>query len=65
MGNDSDEGLIARPGQTLHDHLANVSSLSSIFAGVLNLPAGGELIGRLHDSGKASSAFQKYIRSAT
>jgi CRISPR-associated endonuclease/helicase Cas3 len=65
MRDDTEEGLIARPGQSLHNHLANVASLTAIFADGLGLPTVGRLIGSVHDAGKASSAFQRYIRSAT
>ena len=65
MSNDTNDDLIARLGQPLHDHLANVASLTAIFADGHGLPAAGRLIGSVHDTGKASSAFQKYIRSAT
>lgn len=56
MGDDKNEGLIARPGQCLYDHLANCSSLAAAFSASLGLPTAGELIGYLHDAGKASSA---------
>jgi CRISPR-associated endonuclease/helicase Cas3 len=65
MGNGTNDGLIARPGQPLHEHLANVSSLSTNSSSCLGLPIAGELIGYLHDIGKASSFFQRYIRSAS
>jgi CRISPR-associated endonuclease/helicase Cas3 len=63
MSDDTNQDLIARPGQSLHDHLVNVASLTSIFADGLGLPTAGKLIGSIHDIGKASSIFQKYIRS--
>ena len=65
MGDGTNDGLIARPGQPLHEHLTNVSSLSTNFSSCSGLPIAGELIGYLHDIGKASSAFQRYIRSAS
>ena len=63
MSDDTNEDLIARPGQSLHDHLENVASLATIFADGIGLPVAGRLIGSIHDAGKASSVFQKYIRS--
>jgi CRISPR-associated endonuclease/helicase Cas3 len=50
--------------QPLRDHLTEVSSLAGKFAEKLGLKTHGELIGLLHDLGKASNRFQNYIRSA-
>ncbi|PKN62785.1 MAG: CRISPR-associated helicase/endonuclease Cas3 [Deltaproteobacteria bacterium HGW-Deltaproteobacteria-15] len=55
----------ARPGQSLVSHLDNVAKLASDFARDIGLPNAGFLLGSLHDQGKASQAFQNYIRSAT
>jgi len=56
---------IAHPGQPLRDHLTGVSRLARSFATKLALDQAGELIGLLHDFGKYSSDFQRYIKSAT
>jgi len=53
------------PGvQTLEAHLDETASLSSSFSAKLGLPLCGRLLGLLHDLGKYSSKFQKYIRDA-
>jgi len=51
--------------QDLWDHLIGVSSQTGKFASVVGLGKHGELIGILHDIGKASIEFDLYIRSAT
>lgn len=51
--------------QSVADHLLEVSLLSRRFASKIGVPDLGELLGLLHDFGKYSEAFQKYIRSAT
>ncbi|NTW88110.1 MAG: CRISPR-associated helicase Cas3' [Desulfobulbaceae bacterium] len=51
--------------QTLLEHLSNVAGLSSTYADKIGLPLHGELIGLLHDLGKYSSVFQRYLKSAT
>jgi len=60
-----DEEIIARPGQPLKEHLANVAALAETFAHTLGLQRAGKLIGFSHDEGKVSLDFQQYIRSAT
>jgi len=50
--------------QTLWDHLRETSEITGKFAGKVGLKETGELIGLLHDLGKASNEFQNYINSA-
>ena len=51
--------------QTLEDHLRETADLCSLFASVIGLPLCGRLLGLIHDLGKYSAAFQKYIRNVT
>ncbi len=51
--------------QPLLSHLENVAELASCFAAKFRFPNTGELLGLLHDLGKASEAFQAYLLSAT
>ena len=51
--------------QYLSDHLKEASMLAGQFAGKIGLKESGEILGLLHDLGKASKEFQDYIRSAT
>lgn len=50
--------------QQLSSHLHNVGERAKISAGKLRLGNCGCVLGLLHDLGKASKAFQDYIRSA-
>ena len=50
--------------QYLANHLLNVSAFSSGFSKKLRLEVAGEVIGLLHDLGKYSEDFQRYIHSA-
>jgi len=50
--------------QSLSEHLKNVSNLTGKLAAKAGLEKEGQLIGLLHDLGKASNEFDKYIRSA-
>ncbi|MGH2568975.1 MAG: CRISPR-associated endonuclease Cas3'', partial [Bacteroidota bacterium] len=54
-----------RKPQYLWEHLEEVSAIAGEFAGKIGLKEAGRLIGLLHDLGKASDAFDKYIKSAT
>lgn len=51
--------------QDLWQHLIEVSELAGKLAAKIGLQKHGELIGLLHDLGKASVKFDEYIRSAT
>ncbi|MCR4434917.1 MAG: CRISPR-associated endonuclease Cas3'' [Clostridiales bacterium] len=50
--------------QDLWQHLKETSSLAGRFATKIGLEKPGELIGLLHDLGKATQEFDQYIRSA-
>jgi CRISPR-associated endonuclease/helicase Cas3 len=50
--------------QYLSDHLNEVSKLAGQFASKIGLKESGEILGLLHDLGKASKEFQNYIQSA-
>jgi len=50
--------------QYLSVHLNEVSQLTGQFASKIGLRESGELLGLLHDLGKASKEFQNYIKSA-
>lgn len=51
--------------QSLEEHLFAVSKYTGQFAGKIGLKEIGEILGLLHDVGKASAEFQKYIGSGT
>ena len=50
--------------QSVSEHVRGVSSLAGIHASKIGLRGAGELIGLLHDFGKYSLAFQRYLKSA-
>ena len=56
--------LLARPSQSLRDHLTNVADLAEAFATRFNAGQWGRAVGLLHDIGKASNAFQRRVRGA-
>ncbi|MBI4690168.1 MAG: CRISPR-associated helicase Cas3' [Nitrospirae bacterium] len=49
--------------QNLIDHLQEVSKITGEFAAKVGMKEQGEVIGLLHDIGKASQEFQEYIKS--
>ncbi len=51
--------------QPVQTHLVETSELAKIFARKLNLESVGELLGLMHDFGKYSRKFQKYIHDET
>lgn len=55
------DGLVQAPG----DHLLETASLCSLFPSISALPLCGSLLGLIHDLGKYSEAFQKYISDVT
>lgn len=50
--------------QKLRTHLIEASQLAESFAAKVGLPEIGKIMGLLHDFGKASQKYQKYLRSA-
>lgn len=54
---------LARPNQYLIDHLSEAGDLSEMFGNKLRLANSTKLLGLIHDIGKYSEAFQKYINS--
>src|SRR4030066_2209320 len=50
--------------QSLVDHLEEVSKITGEFTSKIGLKEQGELLGLLHDIGKASQEFEQYIKSA-
>lgn len=55
---------IAHQNQALCDHLESVAKLASTHAEKIGMEPYGELLGLLHDFGKYSAEFQKYIKDS-
>jgi len=55
---------IAHKDQKLHQHLEGVADLAKCHAKKIGMGEYGELLGLLHDFGKYSAEFQKYIIDA-
>jgi len=55
---------IAHANQTLEEHLQGVAELAKNHAEKIRMGSYGELLGLLHDFGKYSAEFQKYISDA-
>jgi CRISPR-associated endonuclease/helicase Cas3 len=55
---------IAHENQSLKAHLTGVAKICREYAAVIGCADYGELLGYLHDSGKYSDSFQRYIRAA-
>jgi CRISPR-associated endonuclease/helicase Cas3 len=55
---------IAHKDQDLYEHLEIVAELAKIHAEKIGMGKYGELLGLLHDFGKYSDEFQKYIKDA-
>ncbi len=59
-GGDKNEKL-ARPGQSLRDHLLGGARRAEAFASAFNAAPWGRACGLLHDMGKASEKFQRRV----
>lgn len=64
MGTFPPMDLLARPGQSLRDHLTKVAALAEAFAHRFGAEQWGQACGLLHDMGKGSDAFQRRVRGA-
>ena len=51
--------------QSLATHLTETAAIAKMLAAKLRLDLAGELLGLMHDFGKYSLKFQKYIYDAT
>ncbi|HFC8518702.1 TPA: CRISPR-associated endonuclease Cas3'' [Neisseria weaveri] len=51
--------------QSVATHLTETAAIAKLLAGKLGLDLSGELLGLMHDFGKYSLKFQKYIHDAT
>jgi len=55
---------MAHKDQTVHEHFMNVSELAKNNAGKIGMGHYRDLLGLLHDFGKYSAEFKKYIKDA-
>lgn len=62
MNDAPDTGLLARPGQSLGDHLRQVAELAQRFSEDFGAGDWGRACGLLHDIGKVSASFQRRVR---
>ena len=51
--------------QSLQTHLRETAEIAKLLASKLDLDQAGELLGLMHDFGKYSRKFQKYIHDET
>ena len=51
--------------QSLQTHLIEIAEIAKLLAAKLDLDQAGELLGLMHDFGKYSRKFQKYIHDET
>ena len=54
-----------KQSQSLATHLTETAAIAKMLAAKLGLDLAGELLGLMHDFGKYSLKFQKYIYDAT
>ena len=60
---DPRETVLARPGQTLIDHLTKVSYLAALFGSKIGVEQNSKAAGAKHDVGKNLQSWQSYLQS--